>query len=133
MSTKLAPADPPGRRTRKARGYSTEIRQLRARGYTYEAIRAALAAVGVNVSNRTVQREAGKNRDVDVGSTDAERAPLEVNRSRRKPDSPDGTGEAEPPQSPAAQPVAHRRGKDVAEEFRRSQCVNPLIRSKEQS
>lgn len=133
MSTKLDPADPPGRRNRKARGYATEIRQLRARGYTFEAIRAALAAVGVDVSNRTVQREAGKLRGVHAGETDAARATQEVDRSCRRPGGTDGAAQAEPPQSRSSQPAEHRRGKDVAEEFRRSQCVNPLIRAKEQS
>lgn len=133
MSTKLDPAEPPGRRTRKARGYSTEIRQLRARGYTFEAIRAALAAVGVDVSNRTVQREAGKLRDVHARETDAAGATQEVGRSCRRPYGTDVAARAELSQSPSPQPAEHRRGKDVAEEFRRSQCVNPLIRVKEQS
>lgn len=133
MPIKLDPADPPGRRTRKARGYATEIRQLRARGYTFEAIRAALAAVGVDVSNRTVQREAAKLRDVHAGETDAARATQEVDRSCRRPDGTDGAVQAEPSRPPSPRPAEHRRGKDVAEEFRRSQCVNPLIRAKEQS
>jgi len=133
MSTKLAPADPPGRRTRKARAYSTEIRQLRARGYTYEAIRTALAAVGVDVSNRTVQRESGKPHDVQACDTDADHAPQELDRPRRKPDGTDAANEADPSPSSSPLPAAHRRGKDIAEEFRRSQCVNPLIRAKEHS
>jgi hypothetical protein len=102
MSTKLSPTDPPGRRTRKARVYWTDIQRLRARGYTFEAIRSALAAVGVDVSNRTVQREAA-----------------------RPPDVRDDTTNALLP--------AQRRGKDVAEAFRRSQCANPLIRAKDKS
>ena len=54
---KLAPKDPPGRSTRRARGFATDIGQLRAQGYTFEAIRQALAEAGVKVSKSTVQRE----------------------------------------------------------------------------
>jgi hypothetical protein len=133
MSTKLAPADPPGRRTRKARAYSADIRQLRSQGYTFEAIRAALAAVGVAVSNRTVQREAARpsdRRDEMAGSFDDA-----MNNGHQAAPScgmPVGI-KAGSPQPAAAASQARRSGKAVAEEFRRSQCDNPLIRAKEQS
>ena len=39
---KLVPKEPPGRSTRKARGYAPDMRELRAQGYTFEAIRDAL-------------------------------------------------------------------------------------------
>lgn len=54
---KLVPTDPPGRSSRRARRYAQDMRVLRGQGYTFEAIRMALAAVGVHVSNATVQRE----------------------------------------------------------------------------
>lgn len=57
---KLAPTDPPGRITRKARAFASEILQFRAQGYTFEAIREALAGAGVHVSNSTVQREVAR-------------------------------------------------------------------------
>jgi IS30 family transposase len=41
-----------------AGAFSQEIRRLRAEGYSFEAIREALAKAGVAVSNSTVQREA---------------------------------------------------------------------------
>lgn len=56
----LTPRQPPGRKSRKARAFSTEIRRLRGLGYSTEAIREALADVGVHVSKSTVQREASR-------------------------------------------------------------------------
>ena len=57
---KLVPTDPPGRITRKARAFTAEILRLRDQGYTFEAIRAALADAGVHVSSSTVRREVTK-------------------------------------------------------------------------
>lgn len=54
----LIPRRPPGRCNRKARAFSAEIRRLHAEGYSFEAIREALAEAGVVVSRSTVQREA---------------------------------------------------------------------------
>ena len=59
--SKLTPRHPPGRCTRKARAYAVEIRRLHALGYTLEAIREALADVGVNVSKSTVHRETARH------------------------------------------------------------------------
>jgi hypothetical protein len=56
----LNPANPPGRQTRKARAFEADIRQLRAQGYTFQAIKETLAKSGVLVSKSTVQREAGR-------------------------------------------------------------------------
>lgn len=55
---RLTPLQPPGRKTRKARAYSSEILRLRALGYSCDAIRGALADAGVKVSLSTVWREA---------------------------------------------------------------------------
>jgi hypothetical protein len=57
---KLTLTDPPGRSTRKARGFGAEIRELRAMGYSFQSIRQALAQAGVKVSKSTVQREAAR-------------------------------------------------------------------------
>src|SRR5437867_4500038 len=57
---KLVPIRPPGRSTRKTRAFALEICELRAQGYTFEAIREALAAAGIHVSNATVRREAAR-------------------------------------------------------------------------
>ena len=54
---RLAPRQPPGRKTRKARAYASEILRLREAGYSFNAIQEALADVGVKVSRSTVFRE----------------------------------------------------------------------------
>ncbi len=53
----LQPKRPPGRIDRKAARYSADIARLRSAGYTYEAIREALADVGVLVSTSALRRE----------------------------------------------------------------------------
>ena len=53
----LQPKRPPGRTDRKAARYSADIARLRSAGYTYEAIREALADVGVAVSTSALRRE----------------------------------------------------------------------------
>lgn len=55
---RLTPRQPPGRKTRKARAYASEILRLREAGYPLDGIRDALADVGVKVSSSTVHREA---------------------------------------------------------------------------
>jgi len=60
MTMRLNPKQPPGRANRKARLYAQEVRRLRAKGYTLEAIRRALFDAGISVSVSTVWREAGR-------------------------------------------------------------------------
>ena len=43
----LVPVRPPGPNARKARAFAADIARLRAQGYTFEAIREALAGAGV--------------------------------------------------------------------------------------
>jgi transposase-like protein len=57
---KLSPVGPPTGH-RRARRYAPQMLELRSRGYTFEAIREALADAGVNVSNSTVQREVARH------------------------------------------------------------------------
>ena len=123
----LAPIQPPGRITRKARHYVPQIVRLRDQGYTLEAIQQALAAVGVAVSVSTVRREAMRPMPSAAwfGST-----------------APPSQALASPVAAPAASsPVpavsvgvaGASSGKDVAEAFARSKSANPLVRAKEQS
>ncbi len=117
---KLAPKDPPGRSTRRARGFALEIGLLRAEGYTLEAIREALGDAGVNVSKSTVQREV----------------------TRLASRSPSGVATASEPLHPAAEvasvsafvppsPVSDlRSGKEIAEAFTATQNTNPLFRQR---
>lgn len=58
---RLTPKDPPGRVNRKARAFELEIVRLRSEDYTCEAIRKALADIGVVVSLSTVQREVARS------------------------------------------------------------------------
>lgn len=117
---KLAPKHPPGRRTRKARVFEAEIRQLRAEGYTFESIRAALADAGVQVSRSTVQREAAREA-LDVAAEGQHGA-------ARNADTPTKRRPTEPAPAPArAEPLS---GKDIAEAFVRSRITNPLIRNR---
>jgi hypothetical protein len=62
LRVRLIPKDPPGRANRKARSFALEIVRLRSEGYTCNAIRIALAEIGVDVSLSTVQREAAGNK-----------------------------------------------------------------------
>jgi hypothetical protein len=117
---KLAPKHPPGRRTRKARAFEAEIRQLRVAGYTFEAIRAALADAGVQVSRSTVQREAVRQ------ALDA--APEGDDGAARGADTPTKRRPPVPVLAPArAEPLS---GKDIAEAFVRKRITNPLIRNR---
>lgn len=125
---KLVPKEPPGRSTRKARGFAPDMRELRAQGYTFEAIREALAAAGVHVSNATVQREVAR---LTKGSATAvavpsgarsghelqSEEPMAGTTEIRKPaqESPDSPAEADP-----------RSGKEVAEAFTSSRITNHL-------
>ncbi len=130
---KLAPTGPPGRVTRKARAFTAEILQLRDQGYTFEAIRAALADAGVHVSSSTVRREVTKT---------AGRVPAvhPMRTATSNPSSPQTPGPADvSANAPAtsgegarnlAKPV---RGKETAEAFFSRHHTNPLIPPQETS
>lgn len=121
----LAPTDPPGRITRKARQFSAQIGQLRAQGYTLDAIRRALGSVGVQVSISTVRREATR-RDLPT-------VPASVgvpNCDVRNAFEPRRPCVAAVPATNAASPD-EASAKDQAEAFLRSQITNPFLRAKE--
>ena len=131
---KLAPKDPPGRSTRRARGFATDIGQLRAQGYTFEAIRMALAAVGVHVSNATVQREvarATKAASVAQLSGSGVR-PDEWSPALTQPQVSASPPSTTAPQSPQVASVETdmRSGKEIAEAFASSRITNPLARAR---
>ena len=125
----LLPTQAPGRLTRKARHYLTQIVQLRAQGYTLEAIQKALAAVGVPVSLSTVRREAMRPLPITPWPV-ASPGPASVSFP---------VALATPP--PAASPCAASsvipglpdasNGKDIASAFALSKSTNPLKRAKE--
>jgi hypothetical protein len=98
-------------------------------GYTFEAIREALADAGVAVSNTTVQREAARavNRPGPVS-----RMPIPAAVAKDGPGRlatvavPSATETSVPP------PRDRLSGRAVAEAFFSTQITNPLIREKEQ-
>lgn len=116
---KLTPSRPPGRATRKAVAYALEIQRLRDEGYTFEVIRAALADVGIQVSLKTVQREASR-----VRATPATAA--------RDPPVSDLPPYATTPKlvaAPATTPPfsAGTTGRDIAEDFFERNQFNQLF------
>lgn len=130
---KLAPTAPPGRVTRKARAFTAEILQLRDQGYTFEAIRAALADAGVHVSSSTVRREVAKTSGrlpaVHPARTAASTAssPQSPSLAAVAAGVPATSGEGA---RALARPV---RGKDTAEAFFSLHHSNPLFPPKETS
>ncbi len=125
---KLDPTEPPGRATRKARHFEDGIVQLRAQGYTLDAIRRALASVGVQVSISTVRREANRH------AVSTLKAALGVAAheclDRVPPLDPAACAARQAPLTSVA-PADGASGKDHAEAFLRSQITNPLLRAKE--
>jgi hypothetical protein len=116
----LQPLRQPGRVDRKAAVYASEIARLRRTGYTYEAIREALAAVGVELSTSALRREVRR---------------LEMRPASALPEAPP----AEPavvktpsvssiPQPHAAAPV-RGRSRDIAESFFNAHFSHPLIQT----
>jgi len=126
---KLVPLAPPGRITRKARDFEADIVQLRAQGYTLDAIRQALNAAGVHVSISTVRREALRSETAVANPT--------VNQAERPnlapPLSTHGQSAVAPPAAPAgtALPADWRNGKDVAQAYTSSVITNQFVRAKE--
>lgn len=140
----LVPVRPPGPNTRKARTFAADILRLRSQGYTFEAIREALASAGVHVSNSTVQREAARAarqplvfRSMDSAPPDATPPAQSVGSGTTLP-----ARGREAPAPPAAPPAPSDSGpsifangpsgKDVAEAFMSTQITNPVVRAKEQ-
>lgn len=141
----LVPVRPPGPNARKARAFAAEILQLRAQGYTFEAIREALAGAGVHVSNSTVQREVARA----AGERSADAPAQASERSRREVQTPSTTDAALPARStvsvaapvPAAVPQDNSGAVSVhdfdckqdAEAFFAAHESNPLFITKETS
>lgn len=121
----LQPKRPPGRVDRKAAAYATEVVRLRAEGYTYEAIREALAEVGIKLSECALRREVRRHERRTVG------APANALPLSRSPVTPP---------LPVTRPLAmgppsstHARGREIAEAFFNANPSNPLLPTKESS
>jgi hypothetical protein len=117
----LQPRRQPGRTDRKAAVYAAEILRLRAEGYTYAAIREALADVGIDLSTSALRREVRRHRqraaDAGSGPRSASRMPVDA---------------ARPAPLPAPLPLlAGTSGREIAETFFNTHPSNPLLRAKE--
>jgi hypothetical protein len=127
-AVKLVPPGPPGRITRKARDFEADIVQLRAHGYTLDAIRQALESAGVQVSISTVRRESlrrGQPGPAAQATSPKSMADPTVAVSQEAPPVPF------PAPSVTAASPAWTKGRDVAEAYMRDHVTNPLYRAKE--
>ncbi len=129
---RLLPAQPPGRSTRKALPYVDDIRRLHALGYTLEAIREALHAVGVSVSRSTVHREVRRNsRPAAPGVVVRAATPgVELAQPTSLSELPQATRVRDPPTKDTTDQL---RGMEDAEAFFAAHDSNPLSRTKESS
>jgi hypothetical protein len=121
----LQPKRPPGRADRKAAAYAAEIVRLRGEGYTYEAIREALAQVGIELSECALRREVRRHAKRTVGATSDVRPTLRSPVARSLPVARPLAGG--PPSSTNA------TGREIAEAFFNANPSNPLLQTKESS
>ena len=141
----LVPVRLPGPNARKARAFSSEMLKLRAQGYTFEAIREALAGAGVHVSNSTVQREVARAAGRPPGSVPADAA-ASHRRPLQTPSTSGASVQARSIVSPTALAsaaisqdnratglVSGFDGKEGAEAFFDAHPSNPFFATKETS
>lgn len=119
----LQPRREPGRRDRKAAAYAAEIVRLRAEGYTFEAIREALADVGIQLSESALRREVRRHQ------RPASRAGSGVRPASRTPAS--ATAPSPPASVATSSAPTGSSGREIAEAFFNANPSNPLLRAKE--
>ena len=117
----------PGRTDRKAAAYALEIARLRNAGYTYEAIREALAEVGIELSTSALRRAVRRlrvrsNGDLSGSKSDPQPASWTTATTAPSPSSA-------PPPHPTASVGSNSR--EIAEAFFNAHAGNPLLRTKE--
>lgn len=119
----LQPRRQPGRADRKAAAYAQEIARLRRAGYTYEAIREALAEVGIQLSTSALRREVRRlltqTTHVPLGPPPA--APLAATPAPPSSSVP----------SPGTVPAVVSSSREHAEAFFKAHPGNPLLRTRE--
>jgi hypothetical protein len=120
----LQPKRPPGRADRKAGLYATEILRVRAEGYTYEAIREALAGVGIKLSESALRREVRRQQQ-RVRASPSIRSPSQVPDTPSQP-VPQALSTGPPPSTDSS-------GREIAEVFFKDHPSNPLFPTKESS
>lgn len=119
----LQPRREPGRRDRKAAAYAAEIVRLRIEGYTFEAIREALADVGIQLSESALRRE------VQRLQRPADRVGSGVQPASRTPAIT--TASSQPASVATASVPTGTSGREIAETFFNANPSNPLLRAKE--
>jgi transposase InsO family protein len=100
----------------------SEILRLRAGGYTYEAIREALADVGIELSTSALRREMRRSERQADHTGWATRPATRMPANARSPPLP-------PP--PRLRPPASTSGREDAESFFNAHPSNPLLRTQE--
>ena len=123
----LQPKRPPGRADRKAGAYACEIVRLRIEGYTFEAIREALAEVGIELSECALRREVRRHQKQSVRAAQAVWPPPPALHASSLPEPvPQGLATGPPPSIGAT-------GREIAEAFFNANPSNPLFPPKESS
>lgn len=120
----LLPKRPPGRSDRKAAAYAAEIVRLREAGYTFEAIREALADVGIELTTSALRREVRRpQRTKDTSNGTKVPGPMPTDEACARFSS------SSVPHTP---PPSHRgNGHEIAEAFFIAHPSNRLLRAKE--
>jgi hypothetical protein len=122
----LQPRRPPGRSDRKAAAYASEIVRLRAEGYTFEAIREALAAVGIELSESALRREVRRHQKRSVrAAPDVRSPPQALHASAVVAAVPVPQGSTAKPQPTVT------TGREIAEAFFNAHPSNPLFPTQE--
>jgi hypothetical protein len=111
----LQPRRQPGRTDRKAAAYASEILRLRAGGYTYEAIREALADIGIQVSTSALRREMRRHQAEKATSSTRSASPSKVSSPL--------------PPSKRLASLTGTSGREIAEDFFNTHASNPLLRA----
>jgi hypothetical protein len=124
----LTPARPPGRSSRKALEYEKEIQRLRSLGYSFDAIRGALADAGIHVSKSTVRREAARSLLTVQTATRGTSPPASTASPRLLASDVDAPA---PPKKPVPPPTSTPTSKDLAADFCSKHITNPLLRRTE--
>jgi hypothetical protein len=119
----LHPKRPPGRTDRKAALYASEIGRLRSAGYTYEAIREALADVGIELSTSALRREVRRLRVRSNGVLSVQQSAWRISAGAEPP-----TSLVHAPLPPA---LTGSSSRDIAEAFFNAHPSNPLLRTKD--
>jgi hypothetical protein len=125
----LQPKRQPGRTDRKAAAYALEIARLRNAGYTYEAIREALAEVGIELSTSALRREVRRLRVRSSAGLSGSKSGPPPPPASQTTASPAPSSSSAPPPRPAA-PIGSN-SREIAEAFFNAHPSNPLLRTKE--